>query len=329
MVVKMPKKQAKKLPILDVIDAHNWINRAYYAAPKLTTSSGVPTGAVKAFLNMVNKLIKFRMTTRGECNLVVAFDNKTRETWRSKLVHDYLTKNIDDLDFLPEKFTKGYKGTRAVDQDKVDELGPQFGLCRELLEARGIVTYRVKGYEADDVIGTLAAGAGPKSYNLMIWSRDKDFAQLLGKHVRITQQAQGNTPELRVTRKNCAEVYGVKPNRITHYLALTGDGVDNVPGVPGIGPKTALNLLAEHGSINGILKAAKANQIKGKSITAKLTNPPIIKLLALSQILVTICNDLEKVSLNVEDYKLEDLAKFKKKLNALKQELEFSDTFTI
>lgn len=325
----MPKKQAKKLPILDVIDAHNWINRAYFAAPKLTTSRGVHTGAVKAFLNMVNKLIRHRMETKGECNLVVAFDNKTRETWRSKMVHDYLTKNINDLDFLPEKFVMGYKGTRKVDDQKVSELGPQFDLCRKMLEARGIRTYRVKGYEADDVIGTLAEGAGPDSYNLMIWSRDKDFAQLLNKHVRITQQAQGNTPELRVNRKNCADVYGVKPNRITHYLALTGDGVDNVPGVPGIGAKTALTLLSDFGSINGILKAAKAKEVKGKSIAAKLTNPPIIKLLALSQILVTICTDLDNVSLDVAEYKLEPLHKFKKKLNVLKQELEFSDAFTI
>lgn len=324
----MSKKQAKQIPILDVIDAHNWINRAYYAAPKLTTSDGVPTGAVKAFLNMVNKLIKHRMSTRGECYLAVAFDNKTRETWRSKMVSDFLTKHVDDLEMFPTKFVQGYKGTRKVDDEKTSELGPQFDLCRKLLEARGIRTYRVKGYEADDVIGTLADGASSDTYRLMIWSRDKDFAQLLNKHVRITQQAQGNTPEVRIKSSTCESAYGVKPNRITHYLALTGDGVDNVPGVPGVGPKTALDLLKEHGSISGILKAAKAMKLS-KSLTGKLTNPAIIRLLALSQTLVVICNDLENVSKEIEDYKLEPLHKFKKQVNKLRDKLEFSDTFTI
>lgn len=316
----MAKPGKTSTPILDVIDGHNWINRAYYAAPKLTTVDGRDTGAVKAFINMVNKLIKKRMDTRGECYLVVAFDNKTRDTFRSKMMAKFLDDNMDNIDLLPEKFVKGYKGTRSIDDVKVNELVPQFALAQEALHARGIKTYRIKGFEADDVIGTLAHHC---KCNVMIWSRDKDFAQLLRKDIRVTQQSQGNSPEIKLTRTNCIDVYGIPPKYVIDYLALCGDGADNIPGIPGVGSKTALTLIGEHGPYTKIIKAP----VKGK-LGEKLKHPFYLKVLKLSYDLATICVDVPDIDLDYNVYRLKDVSKYTKKMDAFANSIEFTKLFT-
>lgn len=316
----MAKTKKQRKPILDVIDGHNWLNRAYYAAAKLTTKDGVHTGAVKAFVMMVNKLIRHRMETRGECYLVVAFDNKTRDTFRSKMMIDFLTAHADNLELLPEKFVTGYKGNRQVDEEKVSELGPQFEIAKAALEARGIKTYRIKGYEADDVLGTLALKC---ACNVMIWSRDKDFAQLLSSTVRITQQEQGKSPEVLIKPSTCIDVFGLKPNQIVDFLALSGDGVDNIPGIPGVGSKTAINLLTEHGNIKGILNA----EIKGK-LGEKLKHPFYRNVLKLSKQLAQIHTSVPGVDTDFRNYKLKDVSAYTKKMDKFARSIEFKQLFT-
>lgn len=322
----MPKNKQQRKPILDVIDGNNWLNRAYYAAPKLTTSKGVHTGAVKAFVQMINKLIRHRFDTRGECHLVVAFDNKTRDTWRSKEMASFLSSlGDDDLENkLPEKFIKGYKGTRTQTDEKASELGPQFEMAALALEARGIKHLRVDGYEADDIIGTFAHKAGCL---VMIHSRDKDFAQLLRSTVRITQPEQGNSPEVLVTKHNCLELFGVAPSKFVDLLALCGDGCDNIPGVPGVGEKTAIKLLNEHGNIKGILRAAQAGEIKGV-LGKKLADPFYISLIKISHRLAAISTSV-RIDTDYSSYKLRPVIEYEKQMNKLARRLEFKHIFTV
>lgn len=324
----MSKKQAKSIPILDVIDAYNWLNRAYFSAPKLTTKAGEPTGAVKGFVNMVNSLVKKRIEKYGVCYLVVAFDSNKGKNWRHQYTADFLSKNRKHIGVMPTDTDKGYKGTRLKDETKSSELNPQIELAKQILTARGIVCLESPKYEADDIIGTLAVGASPTTYNLMIWSRDKDFAQLLSRNVRITQQAQGNTNELVVTRMNCKEVYGILPKHVIPYLAMCGDKSDNVPGIPGIGPAKAVELIALHENSDDLMSSIFAGTYT-KGLQKKLTDPINQKLYYMSETLVSICTDVPDVPTDLRKYRLGNLSNHSKQLSKLAKRWEFTQLFTV
>ena len=235
---------------LILIDGSNWLFRAFHALPPLTAPDGTPTGAVFGMNNMLRRLIKDYQPK----SLAMVFD-PPGPTFRE--------------DIYPE-----YKGTRGATPE---DLITQFPLVVELCEALGLRVLQVPGVEADDVIGTLATRAAAAGQDVLIVTGDKDMAQLVTPGVHLLDTMKNR----RLDPAGVVERFGVAPERIVDFLALMGDTSDNIPGVPGVGEKTAAKLIREHGSLDGVLAAA--GTIKGKlgeNIRACLDRIPIAKDLA-------------------------------------------------
>ncbi len=216
---------------LVLVDASSYLFRAYHALPKLTNSKGEATGALIGVLNMLRKL---REDYRPEF-LAVIFDAPGK-TFR------------DDL--FP-----AYKGHRpAMPDDLREQIEPLYAIIR----AMGLPLLRVPEVEADDVIGTLATRAAAQGLATLISTGDKDLAQLVGDHVTLINTMSDE----RLDRQGVIDKFGVPPERIVDYLTLVGDSVDNIPGVPNCGPKTAVKWLQEFGDLEGVM--AHAAQVKGK-----------------------------------------------------------------
>ena len=207
-----------------LIDGHSILNRAFYGLPDLTNSEGLHTGAVYGFLNILFKVL-------GEEKpeyLAVAFD-RSEPTFRH-------TK-------YPE-----YKGTR---KPMPQELKEQIPLLKEMLEKMGITTVSLAGFEADDILGTLAKKGEEKGMDVIILSGDRDLLQLATKKtmIRLPRTAKGQTVIEDYKEDQVQERYLVTPVQIIELKALIGDAADNIPGIPGVGEKTATRLLVEYGSI--------------------------------------------------------------------------------
>ncbi len=245
-----------KAPRLVLVDASSYLYRAFHAMPDLRTSAGQPTGAIYGVLNMLRKL----RADYAPKALAIVFDARG-PTFRDALYADY-------------------KATReAMPDDLVTQIEP----LHEAIEAQGLPLLAVPGFEADDVIGTLAARAVAAGYEVIISTGDKDMAQLVEPQVTLV-----NTMTAAVSDSAAVEArFGVPPARIADFLALTGDKVDNVPGVPGCGPKTAAKWLQEYGSLEGVL--AHQEEIPGQAGRALREAAPG---LALSRELVTIRRDV-------------------------------------
>lgn len=219
---------------LVVVDGTAYIFRAYYGVRPLSTSSGEPTNAVYGVATMLEKTIREEQPEY----LAITFDTGAR-TFRSDIYEDY----------------------KAHRPPPPEDLLPQFDRVRELAEALSIPTFSVPGVEADDVIATLVARARAEDFEVCIISGDKDLMQLVGPGVTVYEP-------MRVKRYGPAEVeekMGVPPALVADSLALAGDTSDNIPGVRGIGPKTAAKLLLAHGSLDAVLDAAAAGGVKGKN----------------------------------------------------------------
>jgi DNA polymerase-1 len=216
---------------LILVDGSNWLFRAYHALPPLTAPDGTPTGAVYGMRNMLTKLIKDYTPQ----NIAVVFDPPGK-TFRE--------------DIFPE-----YKANRG---ETPEDLVIQFPLVVELCEAMGLKVLQIPGVEADDVIGTLATRAAANDQPVLVVTGDKDMAQLVTAQVHLLDTMKNR----RMDPAGVAEKFGVPPERIVDYLALMGDASDNIPGVPGVGEKTAAKLIGEHGSLDGVIAAAP--NIKGK-----------------------------------------------------------------
>ena len=207
-----------------LIDGHSILNRAFYGLPDLTNSEGLHTGAVYGFLNILFKVL-------GEEKpeyLAVAFD-RSEPTFRH-------TK-------YPE-----YKGTR---KPMPQELKEQIPLLKEMLEKMGITTVSLAGFEADDILGTLAKKGEEKGMDVIILSGDRDLLQLATKKtmIRLPRTAKGQTVIEDYKEDQVQERYLVTPAQIIELKALMGDAADNIPGIPGVGEKTATRLLVEYSSI--------------------------------------------------------------------------------
>jgi len=216
---------------LVVIDALNYLFRAYHALPSLTTKAGLPTGAAYGFAQMLLRVDREHRPS----HLCVVFDAPGR-TFR------------DDL-------YAGYKGERPATPE---DLLPQIDLARELAEAWGSVVFAVPGVEADDVIATLARLATADGLSVIIGSSDKDLMQLCSDQVHLLDAVKNRL----LGPAEVKERWGVGPGQLGDLLALTGDTIDCIPGIPGVGPKTAAELLATYGSLDAIV--ANARNIKGK-----------------------------------------------------------------
>ena len=217
---------------LVLIDGNSLINRAFYAMPVLTTKDGTPTNAVYGFMNMF-----FKMLSEIKPKYVaVAFDLKA-PTFRHKMFAEY-------------------KGTR---KPMPEELRPQIPLLKELLRDMGICVFEKEGVEADDIIGTVAKKTSVKTY---IFTGDKDSFQLVDDETEVHFTKRGITDVEVYDVNNFTKKTGLVPSQIIELKALMGDSSDNIPGVAGVGEKTALTLLQTYKDVDGVY--ANIEQIKGK-----------------------------------------------------------------
>jgi len=225
------KDTTKKKKLLMLVDGSSYLYRAYHAMPQFTNSRGDPTGAVYGTTNMLRKLL----ADYGPAYVAVVFDAKGK-TFRDEL--------------FPE-----YKANRPP---MPDELRAQVKPIHDIVRAMGLPLLIVEGVEADDVIGTVAAQASDAGLDTLISTGDKDMAQLVNEHVTLINTMN----DARLDSAGVKQKFGVPPERIIDYLALIGDTVDNIPGVPKVGPKTAAKWLQEYGSLDEII--ANANAVGGK-----------------------------------------------------------------
>src|SRR3954468_8551790 len=215
------------MPSLWLVDGSHAIFRAYHALPHLSTRKGVPTNAVYGFTTMLLRALREGNPT----HFAVAFDEEAKAK-RSEIYAEY-------------------KATRGAPPD---DLLPQFPLVRKVLEAMRIPAIGFSGYEADDVIATLTRRARALGWEVVIVTGDKDLMQLVDGSVR----SYDSMYEKWYGPAEVEEKWGVPPSQVADLLALTGDKIDNVPGVPGVGEKTAASLLKEYGSLEGVLAGAAA-----------------------------------------------------------------------
>ena len=276
-----------------VIDGSSLIHRAFFALPPLTTRKGQHTGAVYGFLRMFHKLLQ-DVKPRW---VAAAFD-KSRKTFRNKLYADY-------------------KGQR---KPTPPELKEQFPLCMEVLQSMGIPALELDDYEADDIIGTFAKKLDP-GLDVVIVTGDRDELQLIDNRTRVMYTKKGISDIKLYDNAAFAEDYeGLVPLQLIDLKGLMGDTSDNIPGVPGVGPKTALKLIAEYGSVENVL--AHIEEVKGKSLKDKLASNKEQALL--SKELATIYTDVPGLDLALDTYALKPLGENTRQMMA---DLEFRGFF--
>jgi DNA polymerase-1 len=239
----------KKSPLI-LVDGSSYLYRAFHAMPQLSNSRGEPTGAIFGMTNMLRKLL----AEYDPPLIAVVFDAKG-ETFREQIFADY----------------------KANRPPMPDELTAQVEAVHEITRALGLPLLMVEGVEADDVIATLAARATAAGMDVLISTGDKDMTQLVNDHVTLINTMTDAVYDREAVR----EKFGVPPEGIVDYLALIGDTVDNIPGVPKVGPKTAAKWLNEYGSLDGVI--AHADEVQGKvgeNLRASLTQLPMSRELA-------------------------------------------------
>ena len=242
---------------LVLVDGSSYLYRAFHALPPLTTSTGQPVGAIRGVISMLNKLAD----STGAERMVVVFD-ASGKTFRDDMYAEY----------------------KANREKMPDELREQIEPLHSIIRALGFPLLAVPGVEADDVIGTLAKQAEAAGEEVLISTGDKDLAQLVTDQVTLVNTMSDST----LTPIGVEEKFGVPPERMIDFLALTGDSVDNVPGIPKCGPKTAAKWLNAYGSLDGVVESAE-------SIGGKIgeTFREHMHVLPLSKALVTIKIDCE------------------------------------
>ena len=218
-----------------ILDGNSVINRAYYGVKPLTTRDGLFTHAIYGFLNILDRMEKEEQPEA----ICVAFDLKG-PTFRH-LQYD------------------GYKATR---HGMPEELAQQMPIMKDVLTAMNIPIYSCEGWEADDVIGTVGRICGEEDWECVIVTGDRDSLQLIDDHVTVMLETTKGT--IRYDRARFVEDYGFEPKKLIDLKALMGDSSDNIPGVKGIGEKTAKNLLMEFGSLDGVYENLESRVIKPK-----------------------------------------------------------------
>ncbi len=213
------------MPLVALVDGSNYLYRAFFAIPALTNSKGFPTNAIYGFTNMLLKLLR-------EINpdyVAVVFDVKGPTTRH-------------------EEFTD-YKATR---KPMPDDLSPQIPFIKEIIRGFSIPVLEKQGTEADDIIGALADEATKRGWRTVIVSGDKDLLQLIDENVTMVDTMKDKTYDVAAVK----ERFGVGPDKVVEILGLMGDTSDNIPGVPGVGPKTAQRLIEEYGSLEAVIANA-------------------------------------------------------------------------
>ena len=275
-----------------VIDGSSLIHRAFFALPPLMTKQGLHTGAVYGLCNMLLKLL-------GDLQpayMAVAFD-KSRKTFRTELYADY-------------------KGQR---KPTPSELSEQFPLAMKVLGTMGIPTLELDNYEADDIIGTFAVHA-PEDVEVIIVTGDRDELQLVDTRTKVYYTKRGISDiQIFDEAEFAANYEGLVPKQLIELKGLMGDASDNIPGVPGVGPKTALKLIKEYGDVETVL--GNIDKVSGKALKAKLADNKESALL--SKKLATICTEAP-VDTDIAKYAL---APLREEARTLLQDLEFRNMY--
>lgn len=277
--------QGAERPLLYLIDGSAYIYRAFYALPALTNSKGLQTNAIYGFTTMLTKILREHQPQ----GLAIVFDEKG-----------------------PTHRHEEFKAYKAQRPPMPDGMQAQIPYIHKVVEAFRIPVVRLQGYEADDLIGSLARQAERAGYDVAIVTSDKDMFQLLTPAVRIYDPVK----ERWFDEADCRERFGVEPGRVVEVMGLVGDATDNIPGVKGIGEKTAAKLIAEFGTIEGML--ARLDEVKPPKTKTLLTEQA--EMARLSRKLATIHVDAP-IEFHAEDYRVKPLES--DQLAPLLRELEF------
>ncbi|VYT92617.1 DNA polymerase I [Clostridium tertium] len=267
-----------------ILDSNSLLNRAFYAIPELTTTDGVHTNAVYGFANML-----FKMKEELRPDYVVAAFDKKGPTFRHKEYEEY----------------------KAGRKKMPEELAEQFPLTKELLNLLSITRYEMDGYEADDIIGSLAKFAEKNDIEVFIVTGDRDALQLASNNINVVITKKGVTETAVYNYNTFIEEFGVTPTQFIDVKGLMGDKSDNIPGVPGVGEKTAYKLIQTYGSIEEVLN--NIDNISGKKLKENLENNR--ELAIFSKKLATIITeapiefDLDEIK-SQDNYNYEELKRF-------------------
>ncbi|SEL55158.1 DNA polymerase I [Bosea lupini] len=274
-----PASQLKPGDHLFLVDGSNFIFRAYFQSINQdrkynARSDGLPSGAVRLFATKLFQFVRDGVLGVKPTHLAIVFD-KSENSFRKEIY-------------------PAYKGNRS---DPPPDLIPQFPLMRDAVRAFGLIPVEQDIYEADDLIATYARQAREAGADVLIVSADKDLMQLVRPGVAMYDPASGDAkkgagfrPERRIGEPEVVEYFGVTPDKVTDVQALAGDATDNVPGAPGIGIKTAAQLIGEYGDLEMLL--ARAGEIKQPKRRETLTNPEVVEKVRISHKLVTLVEDV-------------------------------------
>ena len=268
---------------LTLVDGSGFIFRAYYALPPLTRNDGTPINAVMGYCNMIWRLIAETKTS----SLAVIFDTASK-SFRNEIYAEY----------------------KANRSEAPEDLIPQFSLIREATEAFNIPYIELKGYEADDIIATYSNQASNEGWTVDIISSDKDLMQLVNDNVKMVDPMK----MVNIGREEVFKKFGVYPEKVIDVQALAGDSTDNIPGVPGIGIKTAAELINEYGDLDTLL--GKAEEIKQPKRRENLIN--YADLARISMKLVTLSKDIKEIE-SFNNFKRRDIDINKLKTFLIKQ----------
>lgn len=264
---------------LILIDGNSLLFKAFYATSYtgnyMVNCNGIPTNGVYGFARMVEKIISINPKY-----VIVAFDYG-KKTFRNELLDTY----------------------KATRKETPQELVPQFALAREYLTAHNITWYEVEGYEGDDIIGTLVDFGEKNNLKVSVYTGDKDANQLISSQTTIYRTVKGVTELDIYNEQTLLDKYGLKPDQFRDFLGLMGDSSDNIPGIKGVGEKTALKLLHQYGTIEGLQE--HQDEIKGKmgeKIRAGMEDALMSKKLATILRNIPIDVDLEKATYQGYDY---------------------------
>ncbi|HEX9247758.1 MAG TPA: DNA polymerase I [bacterium] len=263
----MPARSGR--PLLVLIDANGLVYRAFYALPYFTTSDGQPTNAVYGFTTMLLKVLE----EESPEYVAVAFD-RPGPTFRHEAYAEY----------------------KATRRKMPDDLRPQVGLAKEVVEALQLPVFEVAGFEADDVIGALARQAEAQGIDVLIVTGDLDALQLVSPHTRVMMTSRGITETTIYDEAAVRERFGIAPPQIPDLKSLKGDTTDNIPGVPGVGEKTASRLLSQYGSVEALLNGV--GDIREAKLRERLREHR--EQILTSKHLATIVTDLDNVRLDLE-----------------------------
>lgn len=264
---------------LILIDGNSLLFKAFYATSYtgnyMVNRNGIPTNGVYGFARMVEKII-----STNPKYVIVAFDYG-KKTFRNELLDTY----------------------KATRKETPQELVPQFALAREYLTAHNITWYEVEGYEGDDIIGTLVDFGEKNNLKVSVYTGDKDANQLISPQTTIYRTVKGVTELDIYNEQTLLDKYGLKPDQFRDFLGLMGDSSDNIPGIKGVGEKTALKLLHQYGTIEGLQE--HQDEIKGKmgeKIRAGMEDALMSKKVATILRDIPIDIDLEKATYQGYDY---------------------------